>query len=106
MSSSTPGTNRGSRIPRKFSWKQVHGLVFSTGVGGLLLWSASPAPVRPKQPYLHAPSVDTYARHDPDGLTILPTGRYLKPAGTHRPLSRWPHGLVMSPDGNTLFIPS
>src|SRR5690349_15155697 len=72
----------------------------------LLLWAATPMPVRSGRPYLHAPSVDTYARHDPAGLTILPTGRHLKPVGKHFPLAKWPHGLAMSPDGTTLFIAS
>src|SRR5207247_5260097 len=57
-------------------------------------------------PYLHAPSVTTYARHDPGGLTILPTGRYLQPVGRHTPLARWPHGLALSPDGAILFAAS
>lgn len=57
-------------------------------------------------PYLHAPSVTTYATHNPDGLTILPTGRYIQPVGKHLPLARWPHGLVLSPDGKTAFVAS
>jgi YVTN family beta-propeller protein len=57
-------------------------------------------------PYLHPPSVETYAKHDPDGLTILSNGRYLKPEGRHWPLGRWPYGLVQSGDGKTLFIAS
>ena len=57
-------------------------------------------------PYLHAPSVDTYARHDPSGLTVLPDGRFLKPVGRHFPVARWPHGLAMSRDGESLFVAS
>lgn len=57
-------------------------------------------------PYLHAPSVETYARHDPQGLTILSSGRYLKPAGRHTPVARFPFGLAMSRDGRTLFVAS
>ncbi len=57
-------------------------------------------------PYLHAPSVDTYARHDPAGRTILSNGRYLQPEGRHWPLARWPYGLIQSRDGKTLFIAS
>jgi YVTN family beta-propeller protein len=57
-------------------------------------------------PYLHAPSVTTYAKHDPSGVTILPTGRMLKPVGRHLPLARWPHGLTLSPDGATAFVAS
>jgi hypothetical protein len=29
-------------------------------------------------PYLHAPAIDAYARHDPAGLTILSNGRHLQ----------------------------
>jgi YVTN family beta-propeller protein len=57
-------------------------------------------------PYLHAPSVNTYATHNPDGITILPTGRYLKPVGSPIPVARWPHGLTLSPDGSTAFVAS
>ena len=57
-------------------------------------------------PYLHAPSVETYARHDPNGLTILATGRHLRPVGRHLPVPRFPYGLAMSRDGNTLFVAS
>jgi YVTN family beta-propeller protein len=58
------------------------------------------------QPYLHPPSVDTYATHDPAGTTILPNGRYLRPDGKHFPLVRFPHGLAMSRDGRLLFVAS
>jgi YVTN family beta-propeller protein len=58
------------------------------------------------QPYLHAPSVDTYARHDPNGLTILSSGRHLKPVGRHLPVARFPYGLAMSRDGKILFVAS
>ncbi|MCW3100394.1 MAG: beta-propeller repeat, partial [Chthonomonadaceae bacterium] len=57
-------------------------------------------------PYLHAPSVTDYATHNPDGRTILPTGRYIQPVGKHLPLARWPHGMVLSPDGKTAFVAS
>ena len=57
-------------------------------------------------PYLHAPSVDQYAQHDPAGLTILPTGRFLKPVGRHFPVARWPYGLTLSRNGETLFVAS
>src|SRR5262245_57699241 len=57
-------------------------------------------------PYLHAPSVETYAKHDPASLTILSNGRFIKPVGRHFPIARWPHGLAMSRDGSVLFVAS
>src|SRR5258706_10089918 len=59
-----------------------------------------------EQPFLHAPSIDTYAKHDPAGLTILSSGRYLKPVGRHLPVAHEPYGLAMSRDGKTLFVAS
>ena len=72
---------------------------------GLLLAAAGPTRVRAAG-YLHAPSVDSYAKHDPAGLTILSNGRFLKPAGQAFPVAHWPHGLVMSRDGEMLFVAS
>jgi len=72
-----------------------------TALTGFVLtaWSAD-------QPYLHAPSTETYARHDPNGLTILSNGRHLKPVGRHLPVGRFPYGLAMSRDGRMLFVAS
>ncbi len=71
-----------------------------------MLINLVPAAAATHEPYLHAPSIDTYAKHDPNGITILSNGRYLKPVGRHFPLASWPHGLAMSRDGETLFIAS
>ena len=57
-----------------------------------------------EKPYLHAPATDTYASHDPNGLTILSSGRYLKPIGRHLPVASEPYGLTMSRDGQMLFV--
>ncbi len=73
----------------------------SIGVMGLALTAAAA-----NAPYLHAPSVDTYAKHDPTALTILSSGRYLKPVGRHLPVGSEPYGLAMSRDGKTLFVAS
>jgi sugar lactone lactonase YvrE len=60
----------------------------------------------PNHPYLHAPSVETYAVQDPAGRTILSNGRYITPAGRHTPVGSMPYGLAMSRDGNVLFVAS
>lgn len=57
-------------------------------------------------PYLHAPAGDRYARFNPEGTTILPDGRLLRPAGHSLPLARWPNSLAVSPDGKTAFVAS
>lgn len=67
--------------------------------------TAQVAPVS-RRPYLHAPAGDAYAVHDPSGVTILPNGRRLEPVGKHLPLARFPHGMVMSRDGERLFVAS
>jgi YVTN family beta-propeller protein len=73
---------------------------------GAALLTVATAGAGAQTPYLHAPAVNSYARHDPYGTTILPTGRLLRPAGRSFPVSKWPHGLVMTRDGSTLFIAS
>jgi YVTN family beta-propeller protein len=72
-----------------------------SGIAGFLVTTALWA-----QPYLHAPSVDTYATHDPAGTTVLPNGRWLRPEGRHFPLVRFPHALAMTRDGKKLFVAS
>lgn len=71
---------------------------------GVALVTAAPA--QRLAPYLHPPSVDTYATHDPAGTTILSNGRHLTPAGRHYPVARFPYGLAMSRDGKVLFVAS
>lgn len=56
--------------------------------------------------YLHPPSVETYAQHDPSGTTILSNGRWLRPEGRQFPIAGMPYGLVQSRDGRLLFIAS
>lgn len=58
------------------------------------------------QAYLHAPAVEEYAKHDPLGTTVLPSGRWLRPVGQHTPVERFPHGMAMSRDGARLFVAS
>jgi YVTN family beta-propeller protein len=52
------------------------------------------------------PSIDSYAKHDPYGTTILPEGRLLTPVGTPTPISNNPFGLAISPDGRQVFVAS
>ena len=52
------------------------------------------------------PSVDSFAKHDPYGVTILPEGRLLTPAGFPTPVARWPYGLSLSADGKRAFVAS
>src|SRR5262249_43088515 len=66
--------------------------------------TARPRP--PAEPYLHAPAVNEYARHDPAGTPFLPTGGFLRPAGRSIPVARWPHGLLLAPDGSFAFVAS
>lgn len=72
----------------------------------LLAAAASRTPAADEPPFLRAPALDEYARHDPAGVTILGNGRMLKPAGRHFPLARWPHGLALSADGRSAVVAS
>jgi DNA-binding beta-propeller fold protein YncE len=58
------------------------------------------------RPFLHMPSVDSFAKHDPFGTTILPEGRLMRPAGWPSPVNKWPHGLAVSPVTDLAFVAS
>lgn len=73
---------------------------------GLLLVSLLPSAAPEVRPYLHMPSIDSYATHDPYGTTILPEGRLLRPAGFPTPIARNPFGMAISPDGEDVFVAS
>jgi YVTN family beta-propeller protein len=75
-------------------------------IPGLILSLATMSAAAPDRPYLCAPAIQEYARHDPGGTTILPSGRFLRPLGKHTPVARWPHGLTLSPGGERLFVAS
>jgi len=98
---STPGHRQVQRSLR---------LALATALALALLRCVHPSQVMARDakrtPYLCAPAIDRYCVHDPNGTTILPNGRLLRPLGRHIPLAQWPHGMVPSPDGNTLFVAS
>ncbi|MCX6361094.1 MAG: YncE family protein, partial [Armatimonadetes bacterium] len=64
------------------------------------------APPKATVPYLRAPALNEYAKHDPAGTTILPNGRFLRPSGRHIPVAQNPHGLAVSRDGSRIFVAS
>jgi len=72
----------------------------------LLLMNLLAGPPKGPRPYLHMPSIDSFAKHDPMGVTILPEGRLLTPAGVPTPVARWPYGLALTPDGQRAFVAS
>ncbi len=88
-----PARRFGCGLLMPFLWVLCH----STAMG---------APAGTVPPYLHPPSVETYSKHDPNGVTILSNGRYLTPAGRHFPIARSPYGLALSRDGSRLFVAS
>ncbi len=76
-------------------------LVWMFMMAGLVMpWAAG------QGPYLHAPSVETYAKHNPAGLTILSNGRHIQPAGRQVALAKFPYGLAMSRNGSVIFVAS
>jgi YVTN family beta-propeller protein len=89
-----------------FQGRNVGKMVVKLGCAILLLAALAWPAWATDQPFLHAPSVDTYAKHDPNGLTILSSGRHLKPVGRHVAVARFPYGLARSRDGKVLFVAS
>ncbi|MBI4585967.1 MAG: phosphoesterase [Planctomycetes bacterium] len=52
---------------------------------------------------LQPPGRDMYARLDPEGISVLPSGRWVKPAGESVSIEHDPFGLALSPDGQTIL---
>jgi DNA-binding beta-propeller fold protein YncE len=53
-------------------------------------------------PSLSAPAGSRQTKIDPDGETVLPSGRLVTPLGKQVKVAPHPYGLVLSPDGRTL----
>src|ERR1700753_3731196 len=52
-------------------------------------------------PVLSVPGSADYAHIDPNGTSILPSGRYCTPAGQTITITHDPFGMAVSPDGAT-----
>ncbi|MEY2836208.1 MAG: hypothetical protein RLZZ557_1870 [Bacteroidota bacterium] len=51
------------------------------------------------QELLEVPGKQRYAAINPDGISVLPSGRFVKPAGQIARITHDPFGLAISPDG-------
>src|SRR5262249_41651998 len=52
-------------------------------------------------PVLQVPGVDAYASIDPGSRSVLPSGRWVTPAGKTIQVTHDPFGMAISPDGAT-----
>ncbi len=52
--------------------------------------------------FLSAPAGDRPTKVNPNGETILPSGRLITPLGKQVKVAPHPYGLALSPDGKTL----
>ncbi|RKD88249.1 bifunctional YncE family protein/alkaline phosphatase family protein [Mangrovibacterium diazotrophicum] len=48
---------------------------------------------------LQVPGRDQYCKIDHDGITVLPSGRFVTPVGEVLPITNDPYGMAISPDG-------
>ena len=66
---------------------------------GCLLCGLTTVAQVPKQ-YLSVPGKTAYTHIDKTGVSILPSGRYIKPAGQTIQIAHSPFGMAISPDGS------
>lgn len=76
--------------------------IFSWAVLALLI--ALPAAAAAPGVELAAPAGDRPAHIDPAGVTVLPSGRLVTPAGETVRVENKPFGLALSPDGRTAVL--
>jgi DNA-binding beta-propeller fold protein YncE len=55
---------------------------------------------------LSAPAGDRPAKKNPDGESVLPSGRLITPLGIQIKVAPHPYGMALSPDGKTLVVVS
>jgi len=68
-------------------------------VWSLLVSAIYPLYAQKKVTVLEVPAGDQFTKIDPKGTTILPSGRFLTPAGELIRITNDPFGLALSPDG-------
>ncbi len=70
----------------------------------ILLIIASSCQPHKKVKVLQVPGVNEYASININGNSIVPSGRYVTPAGKTIRIDRAPYGLSVSPDGKTILV--
>lgn len=66
----------------------------------LLILSNLTVQSQTKGTIISAPSGNEYVKINPEGKTVIPNGRYIKPEGRSFVVAPHPYGLVLSNDGN------
>ncbi|GAC1387523.1 MAG: beta-propeller fold lactonase family protein [Ginsengibacter sp.] len=54
--------------------------------------------------YLTVPGTEQFTHIDKDGITVLPSGRFVTPAGAVIQITRSPFGMAISPDGKKSVV--
>jgi len=65
----------------------------------VILFCISDSIGQQKQSFLSVPGFNEYAKIDPTGISILPSGRYVQPVGKSIRITHDPFGLKIAPDG-------
>lgn len=77
---------------------------FFATLAALLLTAACQTPKTSLEPFrewlIQPPAGDRYCQLDPNGTTIIPNGRIIKPMGATVRIAPHPFGLALSPDGS------
>ena len=66
-----------------------------------LLVSACEPSRRIGEVVIEPPAGDAYCKVDPEGVTVIPNGRFIRPYGQTLRIAPHPFGLTLSPDGKT-----
>ncbi len=74
--------------------------LLTLSLGLLLLWACDSTPaIKDDRWVATAPAAERMAQINPDGETIIPNGRIIKPYGKTVRVAPHPYGLALSPDG-------
>jgi len=78
----------------KFIMLKFIGCFFITCLAGHMIATA-----QSQKHYLSVPGREEYTHISPEGVTVLPSGRWLTPAGHTIRIAHDPFGMAVSPDG-------
>jgi len=84
---------------RHMQTRRLVALLLGASLAGATTYAQEPKTAQPTKTYFTVPARDQYTHLDTAGISVLPSGRFLTPAGKTIRIAHDPFGMAVSPDG-------
>jgi DNA-binding beta-propeller fold protein YncE len=84
---------------RHMQTRRLVALLLGASLAGATTYAQAPTTAQPTKTYFTVPARDQYTHLDTAGISVLPSGRFLTPAGKTIRIAHDPFGMAVSPDG-------